>query len=43
MSLYTVQIKNIKIVKIQYGHDCHIEFKKMLKVAHLATKLILLS
>ena len=26
MSLYTVKVKNIKIVKIQYGRGCHLEF-----------------
>ena len=42
-TLYVIEIKSWKLVEIQDGGGRHLEFWKMLKVAQLATKLILLS
>ena len=42
-TLYVIEIKIRTLAKIQDGRDRHLELWEMLKVAQVATKLILLS
>ena len=41
-TLYVIEIKSRTLAEIQDGRDRHLEFWEMLKVAQVATKLILL-